>query len=220
MFINNVFRSLSGEGLTAGLPSIFIRLNGCKWAQEGHPCVWCDTKDAWVNNQLPPIYSYEIISRVLKIDKGISHIVITGGEPFDQYKHVVSMCEDFLKLKFDIEIETNGSIDFVLLDLFLTKFMLAPLNIVMDIKCPSSENESNLRNLKILRPQDSIKFVVQDDIDLLYVKDILINFDIKSNILISPVWGKMDSKNLAQWIIDNCPRARLSLQIHKILGIE
>ena len=40
--INEVFESLQGEGAHTGVPSIFIRLQGCPVG-----CPWCDTKHTW-----------------------------------------------------------------------------------------------------------------------------------------------------------------------------
>lgn len=99
--INEIFWSFQGEGLRAGLPSIFLRLAGCQLK-----CDYCDTKDAWETGRWMPVS--EILSEIDKQRKKYpaSQIVITGGEPLEQgLEDVVGV----LKEKgFFIAIETNG----------------------------------------------------------------------------------------------------------------
>ena len=40
--IAETFYSIQGEGATAGLPAVFVRLQGCTVG-----CGWCDTKYSW-----------------------------------------------------------------------------------------------------------------------------------------------------------------------------
>jgi 7-carboxy-7-deazaguanine synthase len=74
MVVNEIFHSLQGEGLLAGVPSVFIRLAGCPVG-----CVWCDTKYAWDANDGEELPVPEIINRV--VHWPCRYVVITGGEP-------------------------------------------------------------------------------------------------------------------------------------------
>jgi len=74
MVINEIFYSLQGEGLLAGVPSVFIRLAGCPLR-----CRWCDTKYAWDATAGDDSGVAEIVRAVKKWP--CWHIVITGGEP-------------------------------------------------------------------------------------------------------------------------------------------
>jgi 7-carboxy-7-deazaguanine synthase len=90
----------------------------------------------------------------------------------------------------------------------------------MDYKCPSSGMESKmyLDNLEDLRDQDVLKFVVGTTEDLNRVKELLHQYSIKSHIYVSPVFGKMDLKDLTKFVLDNrYLNLRLGLQIHKII---
>ena len=40
--INEMFETIQGEGAHTGIPSIFVRLQGCPVG-----CPWCDTKHTW-----------------------------------------------------------------------------------------------------------------------------------------------------------------------------
>jgi organic radical activating enzyme len=99
--INEIFWSFQGEGLRAGLPSVFLRMAGCSLR-----CPFCDTKDSWENGRDMPIY--KIIAEIDNYRKKYpqSQVVITGGEPLEQD---LSQLVDALKKKnFFISIETNG----------------------------------------------------------------------------------------------------------------
>jgi 7-carboxy-7-deazaguanine synthase len=95
----------------------------------------------------------------------------------------------------------------------------------MDIKCPSSgmDNYNQYSNLANLIAKDEVKFVVKDLEDYVFAKEVLKKYPTKAGIIFSPVMGRDGSssaKNLAEWITeDKIPRARLGLQIHKLIGV-
>ena len=77
--IAEVFASIQGEGLRQGVPSIFVRLAGCRLR-----CSFCDTKRAWSGGrQMEP---HEIVARIMALRSAYpaSWVSITGGEPFLQ----------------------------------------------------------------------------------------------------------------------------------------
>lgn len=74
MRVTELFHSLQGEGLLAGVPSVFIRLAGCPFR-----CRWCDTAYAWdysAGEELDPAGVVEQIGRW-----PTRFVVLTGGEP-------------------------------------------------------------------------------------------------------------------------------------------
>jgi organic radical activating enzyme len=102
--VNNIFRTLQGEGPLAGYPSIFIRMSGCNLA-----CYFCDTEfDAYQELSLKEIYS-----KILELSQGfflnkLPLIVITGGEPLRQ--NISPLCKKLLTLGYPIQLETNGTL--------------------------------------------------------------------------------------------------------------
>lgn len=99
--INEIFWSFQGEGLRAGLPSIFLRMAGCSLK-----CPYCDTKGAWDTGIWMP--ATDIISEIDKQKKKFpgSQVVLTGGEPMDQ--DLVDIVESLKKKGYFLSIETNG----------------------------------------------------------------------------------------------------------------
>ena len=125
--ISEQFYSIQGEGQTAGVPAVFLRLKGCNLTCGGKSTIktgeldsgatWrCDTIETWTKGRT---YSYSEICSFwenqnwLYFLKDGAHLIITGGEPLLYQK---SICEflEFLKHKYGflphIEIETNGTI--------------------------------------------------------------------------------------------------------------
>ena len=103
--VQEIFSTIQGEGPYAGRPAIFIRLGGCNLQ-----CSFCDTEfDSPKTINLP-----EIIASVIELSKNSKQkivrklVVITGGEPMLQ--PISKLCNKLLKLKFQIQIETNATV--------------------------------------------------------------------------------------------------------------
>ena len=112
--INEVFIGAQGEGTYMGVPSIFVRTNGCNLR-----CVFkdsiCDTAYTSFNPETP-LYSSmdELINAFKKLSSAhprISHVVITGGEPLLQRDGLQEFLINIFKIKKDwvVTIETNGT---------------------------------------------------------------------------------------------------------------
>ena len=106
--LSEIFESLQGEGVSAGVPTIFVRLAQCNLH-----CTWCDTKYTWDFEH----YNYddevreqssEDVARIVNAST-TRHVVLTGGEPMLQQRALSAL---FLSLNPDIivEVETNGTI--------------------------------------------------------------------------------------------------------------
>lgn len=196
--------SIQGEGKFTGFPTTFVRLGGCNLS-----CSYCDTPDKKGNKM-----SVErVLTYVHKM--GNNHVCITGGEPLLQ-ENTYTLIYELVSRYYDVSIETNGS---VLVEEYPFK---RSFSFTLDIKCPSSGESArnNYENLGRLHPNDEVKFVVSDQADYNFAKEVLKKYPTKADIIFSPVMG--NGKD-AHWLVeslrdDKIPKARLGVQIHKLLN--
>ncbi|HII75590.1 MAG TPA: radical SAM protein [Methanolinea sp.] len=201
MKVSEIFRSIQGEGIRQGRPCTFIRFAGCNLN-----CSWCDTPQARIGGR--EMDAGEINARVREL--GGTYLCITGGEPLLQGAPLLSLLSSFHSSGYMIDIETNGTLDF-------SPFQ-ALASICMDVKCPSSGEESDLSLLSRITTNDSVKFVVRDEEDCRYACDVLMEHPVRGEVFFSPVEGS-DARAIARFLIDEDLPARLQLQLHKILGV-
>jgi len=202
MKIAEIFRSLQGEGRNQGKPCLFIRLAGCNLQ-----CHWCDT----VNAQNGGIeMDIDAILRHTQC-QNLSYVCITGGEPLLQADELEQLLVLLHQRGYTIDVETNGTIDF-------TRFQPYS-SICMDVKCPSSGEQSDIGLLEALRPQDSVKFVVQDETDCQYARNIIGCRRIPGEIFFSPVSGS-DFGPVIEFIMVNNLPVRFQVQLHKLIGVK
>jgi 7-carboxy-7-deazaguanine synthase len=202
MKITEIFQSLQGEGKNQGKPCLFIRLAGCNLK-----CRWCDTPESRAGGMEMGLDS--ILEHIWRINP--PYICITGGEPLLQADELEHLLSSLHKRGTLIDIETNGTIDF-------TRFQPCA-SICMDVKCPSSGEQSDLSLLEKIRPQDSVKFVVKDEADCRYAQDIVKTHRIAGEIFVSPVFGT-DYKTISEFILVNNLPVRMQVQLHKIIGVK
>lgn len=100
-----IFKSIQGEGLLIGMPTIFIRLHGCNLR-----CKFCDTKYTWDSDEYRLMSEDDIIKDVFRLGKNkLPKIVtITGGEPLLQ--DIRKLVKMLISRGFEVYIETNGTI--------------------------------------------------------------------------------------------------------------
>jgi 7-carboxy-7-deazaguanine synthase len=89
----------------------------------------------------------------------------------------------------------------------------------MDVKCPSSGEESDLSLLSLIRGGDAVKFVVGGTEDLDYARDVIASHPIPGEYLVSPVYGS-DCGALARQVLDRNMPVRFQIQLHKIIGVK
>lgn len=201
--ITEIFYSLQGEALTAGLPTVFIRLTGCPLR-----CHYCDTEYAFSGGQR--MLLDDILTQVAEYK---THAVcVTGGEPLAQ-----PGCADLVKILcdqgYDVSVETSGAMDIRPVDTRASR--------VVDLKTPGSGEvaRNKLDNLQVLTAHDQIKFVLCDRADFDWASDMLRHYDLtrKCTVWFSPSYGQLKPVDLAQWILDAHLPVRMQLQLHKLV---
>jgi 7-carboxy-7-deazaguanine synthase len=88
------------------------------------------------------------------------------------------------------------------------------------VKTPGSgEVARDLGWLAELAPRDEVKFVVDSEADWRWSLEVIRRHRLEGMvaILVSPVHGKVDPRDLARWILESGVEARLNLQLHKIV---
>ena len=204
--VNEIYLSVQGESSYTGLPCVFVRLTGCNLR-----CIWCDTAYAFYEGKSMSID--EIVGKVKNF--GVKLIEITGGEPLMQ-ENIYPLMNGLIEKGFQVLLETGGSLS-------LEK---VPRNIIkiMDIKCPGSgeHKNNNLDNLKFLETKDEVKFVILNRHDYEWSRDLIHKYKIHeiAHILISPVYDKLELKEIVKWILEDKLPVRLQTQLHKAIWDE
>ncbi|MEZ5351001.1 MAG: 7-carboxy-7-deazaguanine synthase QueE [Bryobacteraceae bacterium] len=170
MFISELFYSIQGEGMLAGVPSVFIRTSGCNLR-----CVWCDTPYTSWN----PEGTHETVDEVCSYvrEHSTGHTVITGGEPM-LAPEIGELTQRLRQSGQHITIETAGTVwAEVECDLMSVSPKLAN-STPRDAGAWTERHEATriqtdvLRRLTERHPYQ-IKFVVRDERDLLEIEQIL-----------------------------------------------
>ncbi len=201
--LSELFFSLQGETKTVGLPTVFVRLTGCPLR-----CHYCDTAYAFHGGQWVTID--EILSKVKQYQT--THVTVTGGEPLAQ-KACIPLLQQLCDAGYSVSLETSGALDVSAVDPRVSK--------VVDIKTPGSgEAAKNLwSNLTHLTTHDQVKFVLCDQEDYLWAKDVLQTHALtqRCDVLFSPSYQQLAARELADWIIQDQLPVRMQIQLHKFL---
>ena len=206
--VKEIYLTIQGEGFHTGKHAVFCRFSGCNlWTglekdRKKAICNFCDTDfvgtDGINGSKYPN--AEQLANEIDKVwDKDINEkfVVFTGGEPLLQLdKPLVDLLH---KKKFKVAIETNGTI-------------LPPENIDWICVSPKQGADFNLKygnELKLVYPQKGLEPKNFKHLD----------FD---HFFLQPMDGKDLQRNILQsvsYCIEN-PLWRLSLQTHKIMGID
>lgn len=203
MKINEIFKSIQGESIYMGTPTLFIRTAGCNLR-----CTYCDTKYAYNNGK--EVSVDELLNIVESFS--IEYIEITGGEPLLQ-KDTPVLIEKLLNKGYKVIVETSGNQDISLIKEGAT--------IVMDLKCPSSGElkKNDWRNIDKLKKDDQVKFVIGTREDYDWAKGIIKKCGLtdRAVVLMSVVYEKLKPEALIKWILEDNLRVRFQPQLHKLI---
>jgi 7-carboxy-7-deazaguanine synthase len=182
--INEIFYSIQGESVHAGLPCVFVRLTGCNLR-----CSYCDTQYAFDEGRFMSVA--DIIRQVGQFGCGL--VEITGGEPLFQ-SHTPALAGKLLESGYQVLVETNGSLDIDRVDRRCSR--------IMDVKCPSSGEQSrnDSANLNRITPNDQVKFVIADRDDFSFAEQMVSRLPASlppDRVLYSAVSGRLPPHQLA-----------------------
>jgi len=201
--ITEIFYSLQGEARDAGRPTVFIRLTGCPLR-----CVYCDSEYAFYGGEWKAIE--QIMEQVAS--HGTPYVCVTGGEPLAQ-KRCQELLNTLCEAGYRVSLETSGAIDVSQVDERVSR--------VLDIKTPGSgEAARNLwANLDALTAHDQVKFVIcsREDYEWALAEIRSRDMDKHLDILLSPAWGQVNPRELAEWVLEDQLNVRVQLQLHKLL---
>ncbi len=203
-----------------GTPATFVRLSECNLR-----CVYCDTKYAFEKRK--KLSLAEILCQVRAMKNTL--VICTGGEPLLQENRSLPLI--LSQEGYRVVIETNGAVALYRAE-EISDDIRKNLHYVVDIKCPCSNMEKSdilEQNADLLTDGDEIKCVVADREDVLFsfqkidkIKRTIC--DKKINIILSPVFGKMDLKELAEYVLTNQTLVentmltlKMGIQLHKYI---
>jgi 7-carboxy-7-deazaguanine synthase len=203
--VTEIFRSIQGESTHAGRPCSFVRLTGCPMR-----CTWCDSEYTFTGGE-----RVSVDDVMLKVrDFGCRLVEVTGGEPLAQ-REAFDLVRRLCDAGYEVLIETGGYVS--------TEGLDERACVILDVKCPASgEAERNhWPNLERLRAErDEVKFVVANREDWEFARGVMEKYELEKSaraILISPVWGSTDLKELAEMVASSGLDVRMQLQLHKYI---
>lgn len=206
LIVNEIYRTLQGEGVRSGRPCTIVRLTGCNLR-----CAWCDT--AYAYDEGREMSLDEMVAAARR--QGPRLVLVTGGEPLLQAATpalLKRLCDE----GFEVLLETNGSQDISAVDRRVGR--------CVDVKCPGSGQADSFlwSNLDGLRSGDEVKFVLADRGDYEYARRVIREHRLTGRcpVILTPAAGLLAPAELADWILtdpDLPGDVRLGLQLHKIL---
>lgn len=223
MKISEIFFSIQGEGILAGVPSVFVRTSGCNLR-----CTWCDTAYAFHGGTKMTVDEVfqkvgELSGKSSTTDKArpaIPLVELTGGEPLLQ-EEIYPLAEKLLTAGYTVMVETSG-------ERAIGRLPSAVIKIV-DVKCPDSgePNTFQMENLSALGPEDEVKFVLATRLDYEFARAFSEKHRLAERVrqlLFSPVfedpdgkWPGLSPRAVSEWILEDGLPVRLGLQLHKFI---
>jgi 7-carboxy-7-deazaguanine synthase len=204
LVIHEIYASIQGESTFAGLPCTFVRTTGCNLR-----CTWCDTPQAFHGGTR--MRRGDVLARALAL--GTPLVELTGGEPLLQ-PGVLPLMAELCDAGKTVLVETSGEADVAGVDPRVHK--------IMDLKCPGSGEVARNRwtNLEHIGPRDEIKFVLADRADYEWMRAVVRERALAGrtpNLLASAVFGRLPTKELVAWVLEDRLPVRVQLQLHKFI---
>ncbi len=204
VMVKEIYLSLQGESSHAGRLCAFVRLTGCHLR-----CAYCDSAFAFRGGERMEVA--RVVERVRAL--GARVVEVTGGEPLLQ-PGAYPLMEALLADGQTVLLETSGAIDVRLVPRGVHK--------VVDLKTPSSgeADRNDLRVLDSMGAGDELKFVIGSRQDYDWARRVLSDHRLEGRpfgLLFSTVFGALDPRALAEWVVADRLDVRFQIQLHKVL---
>ncbi|MBN2576873.1 MAG: radical SAM protein [Deltaproteobacteria bacterium] len=203
MRISEIYATVHGESQYTGLPCVLVRTTGCDLR-----CTYCDTTYAFVGGK-----EMSLDAIVAEVDRlGLAFVLLTGGEPMLQ-PETPGLAKRLLAAGRRVAVETSGA--------HALDGLPAEVIRIVDVKTPSSGECERMRweLLDELRTCDAAKFVLSDEADYRWAAGHVARLALarRTEVLFSPVHGRLDARELVAWILRDRLPVRLNVQLHKYL---
>jgi 7-carboxy-7-deazaguanine synthase len=212
--VNEIFDTIQGEAYYTGMPSTFVRLQGCPVG-----CPWCDTKHTWevlpdlerpakdilrkqADSQAYAMMTVEEIVRACHL----GHVVITGGEPcmYDLTELTGALLDDHKTC----QIETSGT------------FEVRVDNSAWVTLSPKIDMPGGLKVLDSAAARaNEIKMPVGKPADVSKLANFLHKHNLGGLVWLQPLSQSRKATDLCILAASE-HRWRVSCQIHKYLGVR
>lgn len=234
--VNEIFRSLQGEGALSGLDTLFIRTQLCRIG-----CQWCDTKSSWKKSG-KFIKVSDIVKRIRKDITTNTWVCFTGGEPLEYFESISWMSNKLKMFGYKVSIETNG---FVRYDRKEKKFIFPDKKEAIDLMRANAFFSISPKLVSALGKRfdfDStiqmiyfwldivdvsyklqFKFVVGVVEDLELVEKILITCQLNERYVYLQIEdSKIKDKRFINKVNKLCMKypIRVGIQLHKVIGLS
>lgn len=215
--VNEIYLAIQGEGRLAGMPMVILRLQGCDVG-----CPWCDTKQTWelshdfqvgeisLIHDTPEHWAYaspeQIVAEIRRIGGDeFKWVLLTGGEPATYYLH--PLLHGLHNAGYMVALETSGAKSVDITSEKFDWFTVSP-------KAPDPAPG-------IFPQADEIKMVIVKPADIQRLERFIRDNPLKPDVTISlqPVSQSKHSTDLCIQAIMQRPAWRLSLQLHKYVGL-
>lgn len=222
--VKAVWRTIQGEGAWAGRPAVFVRFTGCNmWSgydadrerdaeMNAAACpLWCDTD--FTKEGARKFTASELVAEMLAVAERIRFCVLTGGEPLMQADG--PLIEALHNAGFFIATETNGTISLA------ESFGDTPPDWIV---CSPKHSSDQL----VIETMDELKLVVPDYQPQSYLSLVertrphTLGGSIMKLLWLQPEDGpRLEEATLrAIDLAQSNPEWRVSVQTHKVLGVE
>lgn len=210
------YTSTQGEGPNVGILTQFIRFAGCNLKCPGWPCDTPYSIDPKIYRKEQRLISPRELYQLIKeeyVKTGTRNLCFTGGEPLLQPRGELEILLNQLVSGFKCEVFTNGTQP-------ISENLAELAYIVVDWKLPGSGEDSlnptRIENLDIISDEDSIKFVIKEQQDLVAAHELWTTYleEHGAQVFVGPAWNTMAASHIVEYVKKHRLPWRLNIQVH------